>query len=144
MGVVHALWSPMPGRFKDYIAQPRFGVYQSLHTTVIGPGGKPLEVQIRTHEMHHTAEYGIAAHWRYKETRGTHVGAGASVDEMAWMRQLLDWQREAGDAGEFLDNLRFEMASSEIFVFTPERRPPPAAGRSDAGRFRVLGAHRGR
>ncbi len=120
MGVVHALWAPMPGRFKDYIAQPRFGVYQSLHTTVIGPQGKPLEVQIRTYDMHHTAEYGIAAHWRYKETRGTHAGAGASVDEMAWMRQLLDWQREAGDAGEFLDNLRYEMAHSEIFVFTPK------------------------
>ncbi len=120
MGVVHAMWSPMPGRFKDYIAQPRYGVYQSLHTTVIGPQGKPLEVQIRTHEMHHTAEYGIAAHWRYKETRGTHTGAGASVDEMAWMRQLLDWQREAGDAGEFLDNLRYEIASNDIYVFTPK------------------------
>ncbi|AZI59431.1 bifunctional (p)ppGpp synthetase/guanosine-3',5'-bis(diphosphate) 3'-pyrophosphohydrolase [Nakamurella antarctica] len=120
MGVVHALWQPMPGRFKDYIAQPRYGVYQSLHTTVIGPGGKPLEVQIRTHEMHHTAEYGIASHWRYKETRGTHQGGAAGVDEMAWMRQLLDWQREAGDPGEFLDNLRYEMASREIFVFTPK------------------------
>jgi len=120
MGVVHAMWAPMPGRFKDYIAQPRFGVYQSLHTTVIGPEGKPLEVQIRTSDMHHTAEFGIAAHWRYKETRGTHAGSAASVDEMAWMRQLLDWQREAGDPGEFLDNLRFEMASSEIFVFTPK------------------------
>ncbi len=120
MGVVHALWAPMPGRFKDYIAQPRYGVYQSLHTTVIGPEGKPLEVQIRTYDMHHTAEYGIASHWRYKETRGTHTGAGAAVDEMAWMRQLLDWQREAGDAGEFLDNLRYEMAHSEIFVFTPK------------------------
>src|SRR3954468_20405517 len=120
MGVVHAMWAPMPGRFKDYIAQPRFGVYQSLHTTVIGPQGKPLEVQIRTYDMHHTAEYGIAAHWRYKESRGTHSGVGTSVDEMAWMRQLLDWQREAGDAGEFLDNLRYEMAHSEIFVFTPK------------------------
>ena len=120
MGVVHALWAPMPGRFKDYIAQPRYGVYQSLHTTVIGPEGKPLEVQIRTYDMHHTAEYGIASHWRYKESRGTHSGVGTSVDEMAWMRQLLDWQREAGDAGEFLDNLRYEMAHSEIFVFTPK------------------------
>ncbi len=120
MGVVHAMWSPMPGRFKDYIAQPRYGVYQSLHTTVIGPQGKPLEVQIRTQEMHHTAEYGIAAHWRYKETKGTHTGSGASVDEMAWMRQLLDWQRESGDPGEFLDNLRYEIASNDIFVFTPK------------------------
>ncbi|MDQ0381942.1 RelA/SpoT family protein [Amycolatopsis thermophila] len=123
MGVVHALWQPMPGRFKDYIAQPRFGVYQSLHTTVIGPDGKPLEVQIRTYEMHHTAEYGIAAHWRYKETRGTHSsshGTAVDIDEMAWMRQLLDWQREAADPGEFLDSLRYELAAREIFVFTPK------------------------
>nr|WP_243770117.1 bifunctional (p)ppGpp synthetase/guanosine-3',5'-bis(diphosphate) 3'-pyrophosphohydrolase [Amycolatopsis acidicola] len=120
MGVVHALWQPMPGRFKDYIAQPRFGVYQSLHTTVIGPEGKPLEVQIRTYEMHHTAEYGIAAHWRYKETKGTHSGASVDIDEMAWMRQLLDWQREAADPGEFLDSLRYELAAREIFVFTPK------------------------
>ncbi|HVW44764.1 MAG TPA: bifunctional (p)ppGpp synthetase/guanosine-3',5'-bis(diphosphate) 3'-pyrophosphohydrolase [Amycolatopsis sp.] len=123
MGVVHALWQPMPGRFKDYIAQPRFSVYQSLHTTVIGPDGKPLEVQIRTYEMHHTAEYGIAAHWRYKETRGTHAGRSATavdIDEMAWMRQLLDWQREAADPGEFLDSLRYELAAREIFVFTPK------------------------
>ena len=120
MGMVHALWQPMPGRFKDYIAQPRFGVYQSLHTTVIGPDGKPLEVQIRTHDMHHTAEYGIAAHWRYKETRGSHAGAGVEVDEMSWMRQLLDWQREAADPGDFLENLRFDLGTREIFVFTPK------------------------
>jgi GTP pyrophosphokinase len=123
MGVVHALWQPMPGRFKDYIAQPRFGVYQSLHTTVIGPDGKPLEVQIRTQEMHRTAEYGIAAHWRYKETRGAHAtnpGAKVEVDEMAWMRQLLDWQREAADPGDFLESLRYDLAVREIFVFTPK------------------------
>ncbi|MEB3367631.1 RelA/SpoT family protein [Saccharopolyspora mangrovi] len=120
MGVVHALWQPMPGRFKDYIAQPRFGVYQSLHTTVIGPEGKPLEVQIRTHEMHRTAEYGIAAHWRYKETKGRNSGGGVEVDEMAWMRQLLDWQREAADPGEFLESLRYDLATREIFVFTPK------------------------
>jgi GTP pyrophosphokinase len=120
MGVVHAMWQPMPGRFKDYIAQPRFGVYQSLHTTVIGPDGKPLEVQIRTHEMHNTAEYGIAAHWRYKETRGAHDSKGVEVDEMAWMRQLLDWQREAADPGEFLESLRYQFSTREIFVFTPK------------------------
>ena len=120
IGVVHSLWKPMPGKFKDYIAQPRFGVYRSLHTTVIGPEGKPLEIQIRTHEMHRNAEYGIAAHWRYKETRGRHSGDNAEVDEMAWMRQLLSWQREAADPGEFLDSLRFEMTSREIFVFTPK------------------------
>jgi GTP pyrophosphokinase len=124
MGVVHAAWQPVPGRFKDYIAQPRFGVYQSLHTTVIGPDGKPLEVQIRTYEMHQTAEYGIAAHWRYKESRGTHghnpSANAVEVDEMAWMRQLLDWQREAADPGDFLESLRYELAAREIFVFTPK------------------------
>jgi GTP diphosphokinase / guanosine-3',5'-bis(diphosphate) 3'-diphosphatase len=119
MGMVHALWQPMPGRFKDYIAQPRFGVYQSLHTTVIGPDGKPLEVQIRTQDMHYTAEYGIAAHWRYKETRGSHAG-GVEVDEMSWMRQLLDWQREAADPGDFLESLRFDLGARQIFVFTPK------------------------
>ncbi len=121
MGMVHALWQPMPGRFKDYIAQPRFGVYQSLHTTVIGPDGKPLEVQIRTHEMHHTAEYGIAAHWRYKEiARGQSGGSGVELDDMSWMRQLLDWQREAADPGDFLESLRFDLGTKEIFVFTPK------------------------
>lgn len=122
MGVVHARWQPMPGRFKDYIAQPRFGVYQSLHTTVIGPEGKPLEVQIRTHEMHRTAEYGIAAHWRYKETKGRNGGgkSAVEVDDMAWMRQLLDWQREAADPGEFLESLRYDLQTREIFVFTPK------------------------
>lgn len=124
VGVVHSLWQPMAGRFKDYIAQPRFGVYQSLHTTVIGPEGKPLEVQIRTHEMHRTAEFGIAAHWRYKENRakgkGPRKSDASEIDEMAWMRQLLDWQREAADPGEFLESLRYDLAVQEIFVFTPK------------------------
>lgn len=120
MGAVHSLFKPMPGRFKDYISAPRFGVYQSLHTTVIGPGGNPLEVQIRTHEMHYNAEYGIAAHWRYKETKGSHKGDSAEVDQMAWMRQLLDWQREAADPNEFLDSLRYDLASTETFAFTPK------------------------
>jgi GTP pyrophosphokinase len=120
MGVVHALWQPMPGRFKDYIAQPRFSVYQSLHTTVVGPQGKPLEVQIRTHEMHRIAEYGVAAHWRYKERQGHDGSKTPEVDEVAWMRQLLDWQREAADPSEFLDQLRYDLATKEIFVFTPK------------------------
>lgn len=123
VGVVHSLWQPMAGRFKDYIAQPRFGVYQSLHTTVIGPEGKPLEVQIRTHEMHRTAEFGIAAHWRYKERKGKNPRRStdaAEIDDMAWMRQLLDWQREAADPGEFLESLRYDLAVQEIFVFTPK------------------------
>jgi GTP pyrophosphokinase len=124
VGVVHSLWQPMPGRFKDYIAQPRFGVYQSLHTTVVGPEGKPLEVQIRTDAMHKTAEFGIAAHWRYKESKGRNgvpaLNAAAEIDDMAWMRQLLDWQREAADPGEFLESLRYDLAVQEIFVFTPK------------------------
>ncbi|WP_459611697.1 RelA/SpoT family protein [Corynebacterium urogenitale] len=120
VGAIHTLYQPMPGRFKDYISSPRFGVYQSLHTTVIGPDTKPLEVQIRTHEMHNNAEFGIAAHWRYKETRGTHSGDKNEVDQMAWMRQLLDWQKEAADPNEFLDNLRYDLSTNQIFVFTPK------------------------
>lgn len=120
VGVVHSLWAPMPGRFKDYIAAPRFGVYQSLHTSVMGPEGKPLEIQVRTHEMHHAAEYGIAAHWRYKETKGRHDGDAADIDEMAYLRQLLSWQAEAEDPSEFLDSLRFAINSKDIFVFTPK------------------------
>ena len=120
LGSIHATWKPVQGRFKDYIAMPKFNLYQSLHTTVVGPQGKPIEVQIRTKEMHQRAEYGIAAHWRYKETKGTHNGKSVEIDEMAWMRQLLDWQREAADPGEFLEGLRWDLAAREIFVFTPK------------------------
>jgi GTP diphosphokinase / guanosine-3',5'-bis(diphosphate) 3'-diphosphatase len=121
LGVIHANWQPVPGRFKDYIAMPKFNMYQSLHTTVIGPNGKPVEMQIRTWAMHRTAEYGIAAHWKYKETKGSTVaGPPAHIDDMAWLRQLLDWQREAADPSEFLDALRFDLASSEAYVFTPK------------------------
>jgi GTP pyrophosphokinase len=118
LGVIHALWSPVPGRFKDYIARPKFNMYQSLHTSVISPSGKPVELQIRTMEMHKRAEYGIAAHWKYKESGGS---AGAVPgDDMTWLRQLLDWQKEAADPGEFLDSLRFDLHSAEVFVFTPK------------------------
>lgn len=120
IGVVHALYSAMPGRFKDYISAPRFGVYKSLHTTVMTPSGRPLEVQVRTHEMHYNAEFGIAAHWRYKETKGSHKGDQAEIDQIAWMRQLLDWQKEAADPNEFLDSLRYDLTSKQIFVFTPK------------------------
>ncbi|MCS4489231.1 MULTISPECIES: bifunctional (p)ppGpp synthetase/guanosine-3',5'-bis(diphosphate) 3'-pyrophosphohydrolase [unclassified Corynebacterium] len=119
VGVAHSLFAAMPGRFKDYISSPKFGVYQSLHTTVMGEGGKPLEIQIRTREMHFNAEYGIAAHWRYKETKGSQKGGESEVDQMSWMRQLLDWQREAADPNEFLDSLRFDLTAKQIFVFTP-------------------------
>ncbi|UDL77132.1 RelA/SpoT family protein [Corynebacterium uberis] len=120
IGVVHSVFSAMPGRFKDYISAPRFGVYQSLHTTVMTDSGRPLEVQVRTHEMHYAAEFGIAAHWRYKETKGSHKGDQAEVDQMAWMRQLLDWQKEAADPNEFLDSLRYDLSARQIFVFTPK------------------------
>nr|WP_123601114.1 bifunctional (p)ppGpp synthetase/guanosine-3',5'-bis(diphosphate) 3'-pyrophosphohydrolase [Micromonospora sp. Llam0] len=121
LGVIHANWQPVPGRFKDYIAMPKFNMYQSLHTTVIGPTGKPVEMQIRTYAMHRTAEFGIAAHWKYKEQKGaTVVGPPAHIDEMTWLRQLLDWQREASDPSEFLDALRFDLSSQEVYVFTPK------------------------
>jgi len=121
LGVIHANWQPVPGRFKDYIAMPKFNMYQSLHTTVIGPNGKPVEMQIRSHAMHRTAEYGIAAHWKYKEQKNaTIVGPPAHIDEMTWLRQLLDWQREASDPSEFLDALRFDLSSQEVYVFTPK------------------------
>jgi GTP pyrophosphokinase len=118
LGTVHALWSPVPGRFKDYIAMPKFNMYQSLHTTVIGPEGKPVEMQIRSQEMHRRAEYGIAAHWKYKE--GGQLPGPVKGDDMAWLRQLLDWQKEAADPGDFMDSLRFDLHSTEVFVFTPK------------------------
>ena len=116
LGALHARWNPVPGRFKDYIAMPKFNMYQSLHTTVIGPEGKTVEMQIRTQEMHRRAEYGIAAHWKYKEG-GEAPGKG---DDMTWLRQLLDWQKESADPGEFLDSLRFDLHDTEVFVFTPK------------------------
>ncbi|SEL42403.1 GTP pyrophosphokinase [Blastococcus sp. DSM 46786] len=130
LGIMHAHWQPVPGRFKDFVAMPKFNMYQSLHTTVIGPQGKPVELQIRTHDMHRTAEYGIAAHWKYKEKAraGGKPAAGesgappkaGSADDMLWLRQLLDWQREAQEPGEFLETLRYDLGPQEVFVFTPK------------------------
>ncbi|WP_265521308.1 RelA/SpoT family protein [Oerskovia flava] len=124
LGALHARWNPVPGRFKDYIAMPKFNMYQSLHTTVIGPGGKPVEIQIRTHEMHRRAEYGVAAHWKYKEIAKTgpktDEKSGAGNSDMQWLRQLVDWQRETADPAEFLDSLRFEIGGAEVYVFTPK------------------------
>jgi guanosine-3',5'-bis(diphosphate) 3'-pyrophosphohydrolase len=121
LGVIHANWQPVPGRFKDYIAMAKFNMYQSLHTTVIGPGGKPVELQIRTHAMHRTAEFGIAAHWKYKESKDLAVSEPAGMsDEMGWLRQLLDWQRESQDPEEFLDSLRYDLGAGEVYVFTPK------------------------
>jgi guanosine-3',5'-bis(diphosphate) 3'-pyrophosphohydrolase len=121
LGVIHNHWNPVPGRFKDYIAMPKFNMYQSLHTTVIGPGGKPVEIQIRSHDMHRRAEYGVAAHWKYKEDAKTAPRPRGTMDDsMPWLRQLVDWQQETSDPGEFLDSLRFEMSGSEVYVFTPK------------------------
>ncbi|GAA2852402.1 GTP pyrophosphokinase [Streptosporangium fragile] len=122
LGTIHARWNPVPGRFKDYIAMPKFNMYQSLHTTVIGPEGKPVELQIRTHAMHHRAEYGVAAHWKYKEEMTAPGSPGSKLkpaSDMAWLRQLLDWQKETSDPGEFLESLRFDLSVSEVYVFTP-------------------------
>jgi GTP pyrophosphokinase len=121
LGVIHARWNPVLGRFKDYVAMPKFNMYQSLHTTVIGPQGKPVEMQIRTQSMHRRAEYGVAAHWKYKESgrNGVDTDRIGDLDDMNWVRQLLDWQNEVEDPGEFLESLRFEINRAEVFVFTP-------------------------
>lgn len=116
LGVVHTVWKPLPGRFKDFIATPKSNMYQSLHTTVIGPAGEPFEIQIRTHEMHRTAEYGIAAHWVYKE--GVRGDRGFNR-KLSWLREILDWQRELRDAREFMESLKIDMFADEVFVFTP-------------------------
>ena len=116
LGTIHAQWSPVPGRFKDFIAMPKFNMYQSLHTTVIGPEGKVVEVQIRTHDMDQSAELGVAAHWMYKQGESDKAGP----DEFAWLRQLLDWQRETSDPGEFMDSLRYDLGTAEVYVFTPK------------------------
>ncbi len=131
LGSIHARWNPVPGRFKDYIAMPKFNMYQSLHTTVIGPEGKPVELQIRTFAMHRRAEYGVASHWKYKEDPSavgpadpTAARAGkedtGAVNDMMWLRQLLDWQKETEDPGEFLESLRFDLKAAEVYVFTPK------------------------
>ncbi len=119
LGAIHTLWNPMPGRFKDYIAMPKFNMYQSLHTTVMGPAGRPLEVQIRTEEMHRASEYGVAAHWRYKESSGL-VTEDALDQQMAWLREMVDWQDETEDSREFLKSLKTDLGNSEVFVFTPK------------------------
>ncbi|MBS1870967.1 MAG: bifunctional (p)ppGpp synthetase/guanosine-3',5'-bis(diphosphate) 3'-pyrophosphohydrolase [Actinobacteria bacterium] len=115
VGVIHSLWKPLPGRFKDFVAMPKFNMYQSLHTTVIGPEGRPLEIQIRTREMHDMAEFGIAAHWLYKGDR--------AVDDdgkLRWLKRLLDWQQELSDPKEFMDTLKVDLFEDEVFVFTPK------------------------
>ena len=115
VGVIHSLWKPLPGRFKDWVAMPKFNMYQSLHTTVIGPEGRPLEIQIRTREMHDMAEFGIAAHWLYKTDRDLDDDG-----KLRWLRRLLDWQQELSDPKEFMDTLKVDLFEDEVFVFTPK------------------------
>ena len=116
LGAVHALWKPIPGRFKDYIAMPKSNMYQSLHTTVVGPAGKPLEIQIRTRDMHRTAQFGIAAHWRYKE--GSKQAKEAA--DLAWLGQMMDWLKDMADPREFMEGLRIDLSGGRVFVFTPK------------------------
>ena len=123
LGIVHRMWSPMPGQFDDYIATPKQNLYQSLHTTVICEGGHPLEVQIKTQEMHRIADYGVAAHWRYKESGhsggGSNGSRGRFEERMTWLRQLLEWQRETPDTNEFLESVREDLFHDQVFVYTP-------------------------
>ena len=120
LGAVHTIWHPMPGRFKDYIAMPKYNMYQSLHTTVIGPAGRPLEVQIRTEEMHQKSEFGVAAHWLYKEGARKGKGTAAFEEQLAWLRQMVDWSDETQDSREFLKDLKVDLDEQEVYVFTPK------------------------
>ena len=123
LGIIHEMYKPIPGRFKDYIAMPKPNMYQSLHTTLIGPNGQPFEIQIRTFEMHRTAEYGIAAHWKYKEASNSSKANVTQQEEekMSWLRQILEWQRDMSDNKEFLNAIKsdLDMFSDSVYCFTP-------------------------
>ena len=136
LGAIHAIWAPVHGRFKDYINTPKFNMYQSLHTTVIGLDGKPVEVQIRTFEMHHRAEYGIAAHWGYKSKED-------HSSEMAWLQRIADVDRQTDDPIEFLEALKLDLEQDEVYVFTPKGKVIALPARSTPGRLRLRHPHRG-
>ncbi|HEX3391373.1 MAG TPA: bifunctional (p)ppGpp synthetase/guanosine-3',5'-bis(diphosphate) 3'-pyrophosphohydrolase [Solirubrobacteraceae bacterium] len=127
MGVIHSLWKPLPGRFKDFIAMPKFNMYQSLHTTIVGPEGRPLEIQIRTQQMHEMAEFGVAAHWMYKQRPGSGKNGSSpgnrgleSEEKLKWLRSMLDWQTEMSDPHEFMESLKIDLFEDEVYVFTPK------------------------
>ena len=119
--MIHEMYKPIPGRFKDYIAMPKQNMYQSLHTTLIGSTGQPFEIQIRTYEMHRTAEYGIAAHWKYKESGSGQIAAGKEEEKLSWLRQILEWQRDTDDSKEFLSMVKgdLDLFSDSVYCFTP-------------------------
>ena len=142
IGVIHSIWKPLPGRFKDFIAMPKANMYQALHTTVIGPEGQPLEIQIRTAEMHDLAEYGIAAHVLYKEG-AANGGGDPAKEKMTWLRQLLEAEKDT-DPVEFIEALKVDLLEDEVFVFTPEGRGQEPLGGLDAARLRLRGPHRRR
>jgi len=138
LGLIHSLWKPMPGRFKDFVAMPKFNRYRSLHTTVIGPEGRPLEIQVRTREMHEEAELGIAAHWIYKRGKAS----GPDEEWLAWVKQLMDNQADEADPREFMRSFRTDLFDDEVFVFTPKGAVKTTTDRRDADRLRLRDPHR--
>ncbi len=141
LGVVHAQWKPVPTRFKDYIALPKPNMYQSLHTTVIGPYGERIEIQIRSHEMHRVAEEGIAAHWRYKEGEAFQV---SDIQRFSWLRQLLEWQENLQDPQEFLHSLKEDLFAAGMYVFTPKGDLVALSARLHGDRFCLPDSYGGR
>ena len=145
VGVIHSLWKPLPGRFKDFIAMPKFNMYQSLHTTVIGPEGRPLEIQIRTREMHDMAEFGVAAHWIYKEGRaGRRRPRHAATRSSSGCARCSTGSRSSQDPQEFMETLKVDLFEDEVFVFTPKGEVKSLAARRDAAGLRLRGPHRDR